>query len=306
MTSLNTPKPFLIIITGPTAVGKTDLVIKLAKKFNTSIISCDSRQFYKELKIGTAPPSPKQLKEVKHYFVHFLSIHNYYNVSKYENDVLHLLEKLFKERQIVFMSGGSGLYIDAVCNGIDDMPDVDVELREDLNQQLKVNGIEWLRNQLYKLDVDTYKRIDLSNKNRILRAVEVCIQTGKPYSSFLKRKRRERPFHILKIALDIPRKELYYRINRRVQIMMEQGLEEEARQFIDCRNLVALKTVGYKELFDYFDGKISKDEAIELIQRNTRKYARKQLTWFRRNNEYAWFNPNEYMAITNFIEQNMK
>ncbi len=303
---MDTPKPFLIIITGPTAVGKTDLVINLAKKFNTAIIGCDSRQFYKELKIGTAPPSPEQLQEIEHHFIHFISIHDYYNVSKYENDVLSLLKKIFQQRQAVFLTGGSGLYVDAVCNGIDDMPDVDMELRENLNQQMQDNGIEWLRNQLYKLDIETYKRIDLSNKNRILRAVEVCLQTGRPYSSFLKRTGRERPFRILKIALDLPREELYERINRRVEIMMKQGLEEEALQFKDYRKLVALKTVGYKELFDYFDGKISKEEAIDLIQRNTRKYARKQLTWFRRNNDYKWFNPKDYEAIINFIEQKVK
>lgn len=303
---MNISKPLLIVITGPTAVGKTELVINLAKKFDTEIIGCDSRQFYKELKIGTAIPSPEQLYEVKHHFIHFISIHDYYNVSKYENDVLLLLKNLFQQQQVVFMTGGSGLYIDAVCNGIDDMPDVDLELREILNKQMHDKGIEWLRNQLYKLDIETYKRIDLSNIKRILRAVEVCLQTGKPYSSFLKYKKKERPFRILKIALDLPRDELYQRINRRVDIMINKGLEDEALQFYNYRNLTALKTVGYKELFEYFDGKISKEEAIDLIKRNTRKYARKQLTWFRRNNDYVWFNPHNYELINNFIKQNLK
>ncbi|GAB4457419.1 MAG: tRNA (adenosine(37)-N6)-dimethylallyltransferase MiaA [Bacteroidales bacterium] len=299
-------KSLLIILAGPTAIGKTDLAVDIAHELNTCIIGCDSRQFYKELKIGTAPPSVEQLKKVQHHFVHFLSIHDYYNVSKYENDVNVRLSEIFKTNQAVVLAGGSGLYIDAVIKGIDDMPDIDTELRDDLNRQLSEKGLEWLRAQLQKLDFETYQKIDLSNKNRILRAVEVCLQTGIPYSSFLKRQSKSRPYKMLKIALDMSRELLYERINNRVDIMIKQGLVEEANQYYPFKNLVALKTVGYKELFDYFDNKITLEEAIDLIKRDTRKYARKQLTWFRRDKEYHWFHPGAKDRIMNFILSQLK
>jgi len=299
-------KPLLVVLTGPTGVGKTDLAIELALYFKTCIIGADSRQFYKELKIGTAPPSSEQLLKVQHYFIQFLSIHEYYNVSKYEQDVNRLLQQLFQNQKIVFLVGGSGLYIDAVIKGIDDMPDVDLELRNSLNLQLEQYGLAWLRAQLQKLDFETYRKIDLSNKNRILRAVEVCLQTGKPYSSFLKRQEKTRPYKILKIALDIPREQLYQRINQRVDKMIETGLIDEAQKFFKFKDLVALKTVGYKELFNYFEGKISQEEAIKLIKSNTRKYARKQLTWFRRDKDFYWVKPGNLDDMIQLITQSIE
>ncbi len=293
----------LVVIAGPTAVGKTKLAINFAKYFDTVILSADSRQFYKELTIGTAPPTKEQLEEVKHYFIHHLSIYDYYNVSKYENDACQLLEVLFKQYNIVFLVGGSGLYIDAVCHGIDDMPDYDTEARQYLIEQLEKNGIGWLRAMLKKLDPVTYEKIDLKNKNRLFRAVEVCLQTGQPYSTFLKRQRKSRPFNILKIALNTDRDDLYNKINNRVDQMMKEGLLEEAKLHYPYRELTPLKTVGYKELFDYFDGKCSLDEAVELIKRNTRKYARKQLTWFRRDKEFHWFEPWQKNEILTLIDK---
>lgn len=303
---LSDDKPWLIILAGPTAIGKTDLAVEIAQRLNTSIIGCDSRQFYKELNIGTAPPSDEQLKKVKHYFVHFLSIHDYYNVSKYENDVNAKLSEIFQTNKAVVLVGGSGLYIDAVVKGIDDMPDIDVGLRNELNHQLSEKGVEWLRAQLQKLDYETYQKIDLKNKNRILRAVEVCLQTGMPYSSFLKRQSKDRPYKMLKIALDMPRELLYERINSRVDNMINHGLVEEAKLYYPFKNLVALKTVGYKELFDYFENKSTLEEAIDLIKRNTRKYARKQLTWLRKDKDYHWFHPSEKEQIFRFIQSKIK
>ncbi|NSW44880.1 MAG: tRNA (adenosine(37)-N6)-dimethylallyltransferase MiaA [Bacteroidales bacterium] len=306
MSYFSQEKPLLVVLTGPTGAGKTDLAIELALYFKTCIIGADSRQFYKELKIGTAPPSNEQLLKVQHYFIQFLSIHEYYNVSKYEQEVNVLLQQLFQNQKIVFLVGGSGLYIDAVIKGIDDMPDVDLELRNSLNLQFEQYGIAWLRAQLQKLDFETYRKIDLSNKNRILRAVEVCLQTGKPYSSFLKRQEKTRPYKILKIAIDIPREQLYQRINQRVDKMIKMGLIDEAQKFFKFKDLVALKTVGYKELFNYFEGKISQQEAIELIKSNTRKYARKQLTWFRRDKDYHWIGPSNMNFMIQLITQSIE
>lgn len=239
------------------------------------------------------------------FFIQHLSIHDYYNVSRYENDVLNLLSQLFRQYNPILLVGGSGLYIDAVCKGIDEMPDYDPELREQLMQELNNHGIEWLRALLKNLDPQSYERIDLKNKNRLFRAVEVCIQTGKPYSSFLQNKGKQRPFRILKIALDRPREELYEAINLRVDKMIQNGLEEEAKALYPFRHLVPLKTVGYKELFDYFDGKYSLEEAIDLIKRNTRKYARKQLTWLRRDKDYVWFRPCQVEDIKHLIQQKL-
>jgi len=302
MTSNNS---WLVVIAGPTAVGKTKLAIELAEYFNTCIINADSRQLYKELKIGTAPPSTEELNKIQHYFVHILSVSDYYNVSRFENDVISKLKELFQTYKLVIMVGGSGLYIDAICKGIDDMPDYEPELRNELLNMLNNNGIEWLRAMLKKLDPDTYHKIDLKNKNRIFRAVEVCLQTGKPYSQFLKNTKKTRFFNILKIALNRNREELYQLINNRVDKMIEQGLIEEAKELYKYRNLTPLKTVGYKELFDYFENKHNLDETIELIKINTRKYARKQLTWFRRDKEFKWFHPDEKQLIIKYIENNI-
>ncbi len=296
---------WLVVLAGPTAVGKTKLAIELAEYFKTCIINADSRQLYKELQIGTAPPTPEELNKVEHYFVQILSVKDYYNVSQFENEVISLLYELFKTRKLIFLVGGSGLYIDAVCNGIDDMPNYDPELRKELLIQYEKNGIDWFRALLKKLDPNTYQNIDLKNKNRIFRAVEVCLQTGKPYSYFLKNTKKHRPFKILKIALNRNRLELYDIINNRVDKMTEKGLIEEAKSLYSFKNYTPLKTVGYKELFDYLENKYSLDEAIDLIKRNTRKYARKQLTWFRRDKDYRWFHPNDKSLIIHYIENNI-
>ncbi len=295
----------LVVLAGPTAVGKTKIAVKIAQSFQTVILSADSRQFYKEMNIGTAVPDTIDRKTIPHYFIQHLSIHDYYNVSRYENDVLNLLSLLFRQYNPILLVGGSGLYIDAVCKGIDDMPDYDPELREQLMQELNTHGIEWLRALLMKLDPLTYERIDLKNKNRLFRAVEVCIQTGRPYSSFLQNTAKQRPFRILKIALNRPREELYEAIDLRVDTMIKDGLEKEVRALFPFRHLVPLNTVGYKELFDYFDGKCSLEQAIDLIKRNTRKYARKQLTWFRRDKDYVWFHPYQLEEIKHLIQQKL-
>ncbi|GAB4299069.1 MAG: tRNA (adenosine(37)-N6)-dimethylallyltransferase MiaA [Marinilabiliales bacterium] len=303
-------RKFLIVITGPTAVGKTDLCIKLAKDFNTEIISADSRQFYKELKIGTAVPTPQQLNEVKHHFIQHKSVIDYYNAYKFEEDVINFLNEFYKKNKLIFLTGGSGLYIDAVCNGIDLIPDVDVEIRELMINKYKTEGIDSLRFELKKLDPELYNQIDLKNHQRILRALEVIYQTGKPFSSFRTQIKKSRDFITVKVVLNRERTELHNRINNRVDKMIEEGLLEEVRSLINFKDKYALKTVGYRELFDFIEGKITLDEAIELIKRNTRRYARKQLTWFRKDKSYKWFHPDDYMEIKNYIyktinQQNM-
>jgi tRNA dimethylallyltransferase len=292
----------LIIVLGPTAVGKTDLTIELANKFNTSIISCDSRQFYKELKIGVATPTAEQLAKAKHHFIGNISIHDYYNVSKFEVEVLEKLNELFAETDVVFMTGGSGLYIDAVKNGIDELPDIDENLRKSLIQKLETEGIESLRFDLKRLDPEYYKIVDLRNTNRVLRAVEVCLATGKPYSSLRTKNKKTRDFNILTIGLNIEREKLYERIDQRVDIMLDMGLEQEVKSLLPFKHLNALNTVGYKELFDFFEQKHSFEEAIRLIKRNSRHYAKRQLSWFARSEDIFWFSTSDIEKITKFIE----
>ena len=292
----------LIIVTGPTAIGKTRIAIETAKFFHTEIVSADSRQIYRELSIGTAVPSPEELAEIKHHFIHSHSILENYNASRYETEAIGLLENLFNIYDAVVMTGGSMLYIDAVCSGIDTMPDVDPELRDNLKTRLKEEGIESLRLQLKKLDPDYYSRVDLKNPARIVHALEICLMTGKPYSSFRTSPKKERPFTIIKIGLDCGRTELHRRINRRVDQMLEAGLEDEARKVYPLKNLNALNTVGYREFFTCFSGEISKEKAIEWIKRNTRRYARKQLTWFRKDPEINWFHPDEPEKIIEFLK----
>jgi len=272
----------LLVITGPTAVGKTNIAIEIAKALKTEIISCDSRQMYREMRIGTAVPTDEELKAVKHHFIGNLSIYDYYNVSMFEQECLQLLEKLFTKYQTVVMTGGSGLYIDAVCKGIDDFPTVDPEIRKTVTGWFETEGIEYIRRKLKLLDPEHYTKVDLRNYKRIMKAIEVCLQTGKPYSSFLTALERKRPFEIEKILLNRPREELFERINLRTTNMMEQGLLEEAKALYPHRHLNALNTVGYKELFAYIDGKHDLNTAVELIRRNTRRYAKRQLTWFAR------------------------
>jgi tRNA dimethylallyltransferase len=294
----------LIVIIGPTGIGKTDLSIEIAQKFNTEIISCDSRQIYRELKIGTAVPSEEQLQKVKHHFIGNKSIYDYYNASMFEVEVLELLDNLFSNHHFVIMTGGSGLYIDAVCNGIDELPTIDQELRDELINRLKEEGIENMRMQLKMLDPEYYRQADIKNPKRILKALEVTLQTGKPYSTFLTYSKRARDFRIIKIGLRRDRDELYDRINQRVDQMIENGLVEEAREFYKDKKLNSLNTVGYKELFDYFDGNSTLDKAIELIKRNSRHYAKRQISWFGRDKEIHWFDPDRINEILKFIKQN--
>ncbi|MDR3245704.1 MAG: tRNA (adenosine(37)-N6)-dimethylallyltransferase MiaA [Prevotellaceae bacterium] len=283
----------LLVLLGPTGAGKTDLSISLAKYFNTGIISADSRQIYRELDIGTAPPSPAQLDAVKHYFIKSHSIFDDYTAGKYENEALEIIYELFKTNDYVWLVGGSGLYIDAVCKGIDNIPGTDMELRNSIIKRLEEEGIESLRFELMRLDPEICNIMDIRNPQRVMRALEVCISSGKPYSSLRKNFEKFRPFNIVKIGLKIDRNLLYERINMRVNNMIDAGLENEARDLYRFKELNALKTVGYRELFDYFDGKTSLDEAIELIKRNTRRYAKRQLTWFARCPEIKWVHPED-------------
>ena len=292
----------LIVIVGPTGIGKTDLSIDIANDLKTEIISCDSRQIYSELKIGTAVPTENQLKRIKHHFIGAKSIYDYYNASMFEVEVLDLLNSLFLNYQNVVMTGGSGLYIDAVCNGIDDLPTIDQELRTELIQRLNNEGIESLRMQLKMLDPDYYKQADIKNPKRILKALEVTLQTGKPYSTFLTNPKRKRDFKILKIGLQRDRDDLYNRINLRVDQMLHDGLIEEAKLFYKDKHLNSLNTVGYKELFDCFDGTITLEKAIELIKRNSRHYAKRQISWFGRDKEIHWFHPDKKNEILEFIK----
>jgi tRNA dimethylallyltransferase len=283
----------LIVILGPTGIGKTDLSIDIAKYYNAEIVSSDSRQIYKELKIGTAVPSELQLSIVKHHFISNKSIYDYYNASMFEFEVIDLLNKLFIDHDEVIMTGGSGLYINAVCDGIDELPTIDEQLREDLRKKFNTEGIESLRKQLKLLDPEYYKSVDLKNPKRLLKALEVSLMTGKPYSSLLSKTKKKRDFSIVKIGLMRDRDQLYERINKRVDIMVNDGLVEEAKMYFKDRDLNSLNTVGYKELFQYFDGSICLDKAIELIKRNSRRYAKRQISWFKRDSEINWFHPDE-------------
>ena len=293
----------LVVVLGPTGTGKTDLAIELAKLWQTEIISADSRQIYKELKIGTAVPTEMQLATIKHHFIGHKSIHDYYNASLFECDTIALLETLFAENDVVIMAGGSMLYIDAVCKGIDDLPAINMEIRQNLISQWQTEGIESLRFMLQRLDPEYYAQVDLKNPKRLLKALEICQMTGKPYSSFRTQTIKKRPFKIIKIGLNRNRNELFNLINQRVDNMVAAGLVDEARRFYEFKNSNSLNTVGYKELFDYFDAIHPLDKAIELIKRNSRRYARRQLTWFNRDNEIQWFNPNEFDAIVAYIKQ---
>lgn len=280
----------LLIILGPTASGKTDYSIEVADKYGSPIISCDSRQIYKEMSIGTAVPAAEQLSAVQHYFIQSRSIHDeIYTAGKYELEAVALLEQLFAEgHETLVMVGGSGFYIDAVCNGLDDFPPADMQLRNELSERLRTEGVESLRLDLKRLDPESYATIDIANGQRVVRALEVCIMTGRKFSSFKTSPSKKRNFEIEKIGISRPREVLYDRINRRVLNMMDEGLLEEARGLFQYRDLPALQTVGYKELFDHFDGKTSLDEAVSLIQRNTRHYAKRQLTWWGRDKSIDW------------------
>ncbi len=292
---------YLIVIAGPTASGKTATAIKIAKVLDTVIISADSRQFYKEIPIGTAAPTKEELSEVQHYMIHNLNVEDRYDVADYEKDVLILLKKLFLEHDTVVMTGGSGLFIDAVCNGLDSIPDISEENRNKVNELYQKGGLNALQNELQNLDPEYYNTVDKYNPRRLQRAVEVCYQTGLPYSSFRKNNVKERDFKVIKLALLWDRNELITRINKRVENMVRDGLIEEARKMYPKRQLNSLNTVGYKELFQYFDGKISLNEAIEQIKISTRQYAKRQMTWLRKNNDYQWFSVGEIPKMIEYI-----
>lgn len=280
----------LLVLLGPTGVGKTVGSIRIAEKLSSPILSADSRQLYKGMPIGTAAPTPDQLSRVKHYFVGILSPEEYYSASRYEEEAITLIEKLHKKHPVVVMVGGSMLYIDAVCQGIDEMPTIDDELRKDLQQLYRKEGLDPIRQQLKLLDPVFYRQVDLKNPKRVIHALEVCLMTGKPYSSLRTNLRKKRPFRIVKIGFTRERQELYDRINARVDDMIDNGLIEEAQRLYPLRHLNSLNTVGYKELFDYFDGKYDLNTAIEKIKQHSRNYARKQLSWFKRDQEIHWIN----------------
>lgn len=295
---------YLITIVGPTAIGKTALSIELAKTFNTEIISCDSRQFYKEMTIGTAVPSDKELKTAKHHFIQNRSIFEDYNVGQFERDALIKLSELFLKNDVVIMVGGSGLYVDAVINGLDYFPSVNTEIRTQLNLDLQENGLESLQNRLKQLDVETYQSIAIDNSQRVIRALEICIGTGATYSSFKNKPKSPRNFTSIKIGLTAERQLIYNRINQRVDIMTSNGLIEEAKKLHPHKELNALQTVGYRELFSFFEGKISKEFAIEEIKKNTRRFAKRQLTWFKKDKNITWFDFNtDVKEIINSIKE---
>ncbi len=287
----------LLVILGPTGIGKTELSIQVANHFQSPIISCDSRQLYKGLSIGTAAPTPEQLSKVKHFFIGTLELTEYYSASRYEEDVMALLSKLFLDHDTIVMTGGSMMYIDAICKGIDEIPTIDEKLRQDIFKLYTKEGLDPIRNQLKILDPVFYGQVDLKNHKRVIHALEICLMTGKTYSSFRTNTIKKRPFNIIKVELTRNREDLYSRINKRVDLMMEEGLLEEARKMYPLRHLNSLNTVGYKELFKYLDGEWTLDFAIEKIKQNTRIYSRKQITWFKKDPEIYKFN----MENTDFI-----
>ena len=296
----------LITVIGPTAIGKTALAITLAKHFRTEIISADSRQFFKEMNIGTAVPTAVELNTVPHHFIQNLSINDDYSVGDFERDVLKKLEGLFEKHAVVVMVGGSGLYVDAICKGLDNFPEVHPEIRKNLKTRLVEKGIRTMQNELKNLDFTTYHQIDLENPQRLIRALEICLASGKPYSSFLSENKSPREFNSIKIGLTAPREIVYDRINQRVDRMIENGLIDEARKLLPYKDLNALQTVGYKELFSYFEGEINLEFAIEEIKKNTRRFAKRQFTWFKKDDKILWF---DYLTdpdkIINKIEQKL-
>lgn len=299
-------KKTLVILLGPTGVGKTELCLSLAEELSTEIVSCDSRQFFRELKIGTAAPTEAQMQRVKHHLVGNLSIFDYYSCGRFEIDALKKLDELFQSKEVVLMTGGSMLYIDAICKGIDDIPNVDQELRDSLHERYANEGIDNILAELKLLDPEYYDMVDKKNHKRIIHALEICLTSGKTFSSFRKETAKERPFDIIKIGLNLPREELYERINRRVDIMFEEGLMEEAKTYYPHRNLNSLNTVGYKELFEYFDGNWDLDFAKNMIKQNSRRYAKKQLTWFNRDKDINWFRPDQQEEILSFLKSRLK
>lgn len=299
-------KKTLVVLLGPTAVGKTELSLKLAERLQSPILSADSRQLFAELKIGTAAPTPEQLARVKHYFIGNLHLTDYYSAAQYEQDVLREMEVLFQTHDTLLMTGGSMMYIDAVTKGIDEIPTVDGETRQMLKEHFEKDGLDALVKELKVLDPEYYNVVDLKNHKRVVHALEICYMTGKTFTSFRKAEVKERPFHIVMVGLQRPREELFERIGQRVDQMMADGLLEEVRQVLPFKELNSLNTVGYKEIFNYLDGEWPLELAVEKIKRNTRVYAKKQMTWFKKNERIKWFHPDEVEAIMQYIDEQIQ
>lgn len=294
-------KKTLLVIVGPTAVGKTQSAIEVAERLACPIISADSRQVYKELKIGTAAPTDEELARVKHYLVGHRSIDDYYSAWEFEQDVLSLLDSLFLSHDVVVLTGGSMMYVDAVCNGIDEIPTISDEIRNKVWGIYESQGLDTILEMLHELDPVHYDEVDRQNYKRVIHAVEVCLESGQTYTSLRTNTHKQRPFRIVKVGIERDRQQLFERINRRVDIMMQQGLEAEAREFYPRRTLNSLNTVGYKEMFAYFDGSMSRDEAVEKIKTNTRRYAKKQMTWFKLKGDYQWFDADDNSLVDNIV-----
>lgn len=301
----NPDQKTLIVVVGPTAIGKTALAIELAKHYQAEIISADSRQFFREMSIGTAKPSEEELAAAPHHFINSHSVNQLFSTGDFEVEALALINKLYTKHDVLVMVGGSGLYINAICNGLDDMPDIDLNIREKLNQQFTYQGIEPIRKQLAELDPEYFAKVDQSNPQRMIRGLEVVLSTGQKLSSFLTANKKERPFNIINIGLNTDREKLYNQINHRVDIMVQNGLIEEVKSLEAYKELNALKTVGYSEIFDYLDGKTDLPTAIGKIKQNTRRFAKRQLTWFRKDIETTWFEPGQNEEVIGFVNQNL-
>jgi tRNA dimethylallyltransferase len=293
---------YLILIVGPTGVGKTDLCLALAQKYHTEVLSCDSRQFYQEMNLGTAKPSPQDLNRVQHHFINSLSIVEEYDVKQFEIEAIALLEKLFRKHSVVIMTGGSGLFADAVVNGLDEMPVLAPEIRESIIQEYHEKGITFLQQEIQKLDPIYFAQVDQQNPQRLMRALEVIRGTGKPFSSFRVKSKKSRPFQVIQIGLERNRKELYKRIDLRMDQMIYSGLFQEAELLFDQRHLNALQTLGYSEIFGFLEGKYDQEETTRLLKRNSRRYAKRQLTWFKKNPEIKWFNPENQLEVLEYID----
>ncbi|MCE2707442.1 MAG: tRNA (adenosine(37)-N6)-dimethylallyltransferase MiaA [Bacteroidota bacterium] len=296
---------FLVLVVGPTAVGKSELCLNLAKKFQTEIVSCDSRQFYRELHLGTAKPSPEEMEQVPHHFIDSLSIEDAYDVRKFEQEALLVLERLFASKEVVVMAGGSGLYAQAIVQGLDEVPSADPQVRKEIITSYEVLGLEWLQSEVERVDPEFFDKVDRNNPQRLMRALEVFRCSGLKFSSFRIKSKVPRPFQTLKIGLDLPREELYHRIDQRMENMLTRGLFEEARSLFDKRHLNALQTLGYTEIFGFLEGKYDKEEMFRLLKRNSRRYAKRQLTWFRKDNQINWFHPSQEEAILHYLISQM-